>query len=484
VTTETPRRDLLLLILILAALTAGRFAVLVLSPLDLHGDEAQYWSWAKDLDWGYYTKPPMIAFVIAGTTELCGEGAWCARAGAPLLHAGTALALYFLGELLYGPRVGFWAGLLYATLPSVALSSLVISTDVPLLFFFAVGLLAFARVMHGRSWSWAVVMGVALGLGLLSKYAMAYLLVGAAVFALSFKDARWWLASPHLALTLVIGGAILSPNILWNLESDWATVNHVGQNANLGGDLFHPAKLAEFLASQAAVIGPIPVGVLLWRLGRAVVRPVAVQERLLLSMAVPVFLVVSAIALLSRANANWAATAYVPATVLVAAVLVETAPAYWRRLTVALHVVVVCILGFVFLDLPGTQLPLKNDPLRRMRGWEEVASQVDNRLAANPGHKLLTEERMVMAQLLRHRPTAPRPAMWDWNGVPDHHYELTDRYDPDPADRLVFVTGRDDPHDVLDQFGSVVRQADIVVPVSLTQDRVLHAWTLAKYHGE
>ena len=31
------------------------------SPLDLATDEAHYWDWARNLDWSYYSKGPLVA---------------------------------------------------------------------------------------------------------------------------------------------------------------------------------------------------------------------------------------------------------------------------------------------------------------------------------------------------------------------------------------------------------------------------------------
>ena len=33
-------------------------------PFDLTADEAQYWEWSRHLDWSYYSKGPMIAYLI------------------------------------------------------------------------------------------------------------------------------------------------------------------------------------------------------------------------------------------------------------------------------------------------------------------------------------------------------------------------------------------------------------------------------------
>ena len=43
------------------------------TDLGFHGDEAQYWAWSKDLSWGYFSKPPLIAFLIKIFTAIFGN---------------------------------------------------------------------------------------------------------------------------------------------------------------------------------------------------------------------------------------------------------------------------------------------------------------------------------------------------------------------------------------------------------------------------
>lgn len=99
---------------ILAALTVSRLAGLVFSVVDLFYDEAQYWMWGQDLAFGYYSKPPLLAWLLAGTRQVCGNAEWCIRAPAPLFYGATSLAVYFTARLLYDERTGFWAALLTA----------------------------------------------------------------------------------------------------------------------------------------------------------------------------------------------------------------------------------------------------------------------------------------------------------------------------------------------------------------------------------
>src|SRR5262249_3164369 len=39
---------------------------------DFSGDEAEYWAWSRRLDWSYYARGPLIAWLIRLATELLG----------------------------------------------------------------------------------------------------------------------------------------------------------------------------------------------------------------------------------------------------------------------------------------------------------------------------------------------------------------------------------------------------------------------------
>src|SRR5690242_6829378 len=59
---------------VVAAVTAIRVLFIATAPLELDFEEAQYWHWAQQLAWGYYSKPPLVAWLIAATTALFGDG--------------------------------------------------------------------------------------------------------------------------------------------------------------------------------------------------------------------------------------------------------------------------------------------------------------------------------------------------------------------------------------------------------------------------
>ena len=57
------------LLAILGALLVIRLFVLYFAKTDLFFDEAQYWWWSRDLAFGYFSKPPLIAWLIRLATD-------------------------------------------------------------------------------------------------------------------------------------------------------------------------------------------------------------------------------------------------------------------------------------------------------------------------------------------------------------------------------------------------------------------------------
>ena len=217
---------LVLLALFVAVLTACRIAVLIATPLNLGPDEAQYWSWSLTPAFGYFSKPPMIAWLIGASTAICGDGEACIRITAPLMHGASALFVFFAARTLYDERTGLWSAAAYALMPGTSFSSLLITTDVPLLFFWALALLALAELRRKPSALWAIVFGLAIGLGLISKYAMLYFVLGIALAFIPTIEGRSLLFSRWGAIALAAAAATFAPNLAWNVLHKFETVAH------------------------------------------------------------------------------------------------------------------------------------------------------------------------------------------------------------------------------------------------------------------
>ncbi len=461
-----------------AALTLLRWATLALSPLELYGDEAQYWTWSQSLDLGYFSKPPLIAWLIAATTAVFGDGAFGVRVAAPLCHAVAALFLGLAGRDLAGPRIGALAMLAYATLPAVSFSSLIMSTDAPLMACWAAALWAYVRLLATRLLGWAAAAGIAVAAGINAKYAMGFFLLCAGLHALATPSARWLLLRPHGWLLLALGLAGFLPNLAWNVANDWATLGHTAENANWQGGLFHPDRGLEFLASQFGVFGPVLFAALLalivhWARGRA-----AAEARLMLMFAVPVLALITAQAFLSRAHANWAATAYAAGAVAVTLALAAPRWRRWLAGSFALHGMAAIGLCLVVILADVLPWPQGRDPFARLHGWEAAATAVEQRVAVDSGARtVITDDRMLLASLLHAgRGSGLRFAAFDADGAPGNHYELTMPYDAAAAPPALLVSLYPETVDIVPATWRVGPREDVAIPAGEGITRTLYLW--------
>ncbi|MGE0716676.1 MAG: ArnT family glycosyltransferase [Alphaproteobacteria bacterium] len=466
---------------VVAALTALRLLWLAGDPVDLYGDEAQYWIWAKEPAFGYYSKPPLVAWLIALSTALFGDGVLAIKLPSALVHAGTAMVLWAIGRDLGGERAAFWSAVVWATLPAVFLSAVIISTDPPLLLCWGLALHAFLRARRSSGTGWWVVAGIWTGLGLLAKYAMGYFILSAALCLVATPGDRSLLWR-RLPATIVPATLLLAPNIAWNAVNGFATFRHTGDNANLGGSLFHPGALAEFVASQLLVFGPITFLALV----AAVATARGGDARRLTFFVWPTLAVACVIAFLSRAHANWAAPAYVAATPLVVAWLLERGRRRLLAAAVALHVALgaIVMVGPATVRAAGFDLPARFDPWRRVSGWAELGDAVTALRARHPEAGLLVDHRILLAALVYYvRPHPFDVVKWNPDGVANDHFELTTHLEAAPQRSFILVTPRADPADVLARFDKSERLAEIVVPIGPDRDRRHHAFLVTGFRG-
>lgn len=377
-------------LMVVAGLTLARIAALFLTPLQLYPDEAQYWLWSRTLDWGYYSKPPMIAWAIWATTALGGNAEPWVRLSAPLFHAGAALAIFAAARRLYGPSAAFTACVLYLLMPGVALSSAVIATDAPLLFCLSLALMAYVELLRtdgARRIRIAAMLGAAIGLAFLSKYAALYFALGLGLHAAVSPSARSIWRPAALAAALGAFAIVLAPNLLWNAAHSFATIQHTASNADWSKEHgLDPRRLLAFLGGQFGVFGPIPFAVLVGGgVALAVRRRLAEEDALLLCLAAPALAIVTAQTLVSRANANWAAAAYVPGSIVVAAWLVRWRAQRWLLAAIGLQAVVAALF-VVWVAAPATAEAMGvANSFKRAKGWAEMTDAVVARAEREPG---------------------------------------------------------------------------------------------------
>lgn len=409
-----------------------RVALGLLDRTELSTDEAQYWFWGQVLEFGAYSKPPLIGWIIRASTELFGQSVAAVRLPSVFMHAAAAMVIFVCAKRLATLQVAWLAALLYLVSPAVALGSALMTTDTPLLLLAAVALLAQLRGGEAfadgrRSTASAIVLGLALGFGLLAKHAMLFWLLGAGIAALTSPAFR--LARSDFLLATVILFVVIAPHLVWLAQHDFITLRHIETITE--GSRFSLLRPLRFLAEQFLVAGPISFAALL-----AGSRDRA--QAGLATLALTPLLIVLLQGLKGPVLANWAVLYLVPGTILAAKVL---GPHRWLvGLSLLLGLVVSVALPLA--KVVGTDLhtPDGRRLLSRYLGHSVIAHWAIATAVANGAKVLIASDRDLLADLswyvvgsgLGVRALPP-------NGAPGNHWEMMAAFRPSDGPPLLLL---------------------------------------------
>lgn len=475
------------LALILLALLALRLIGLFTVSWGLHGDEAQYWAWSQGPAFGYFSKPPMIAWVIGLTTSVFGNAEWAVRLSAPFLHIVTSVMIFLSGRRLFSSKTGFWAALTYALMPAVWLSSYIMSTDATLLLCWAVALHGWVCLRDGGGWMRVLQLGLALGFGLLSKYAMAFMIPVIFLAIIFDTPSRKALLNLKGLIVALIAIALLTPNLMWNAAHDFATISHTADNASLGRDLFHPSEVLKFLGDQFGVFGLIPFPLLCLAIYSTVKGKLTSPAKWLALLTLLPLFVISLGAFLSRANANWAVTAYVAAPILVALWATRSARNLaWLKWGLVGQTILVLIIGGIASSERTVDSAGMNNAVKRLRAWPETAAAVRPYLLNADYAFIAVDNRLMFYDfnyypiIEKHpsikMPNPPELKMWSLNASPAHHANLTQAL-PDTERPVLIISQHHNFEDYFrDDFETLTPLEPIKIDLGPNKVRHLKVW--------
>jgi 4-amino-4-deoxy-L-arabinose transferase-like glycosyltransferase len=417
---------------VVGGITAVRLVLLLFNETDLFVDESQYWLWGQEFAFGYYSKPPLIAWVIGGVTWLAGSDAtFWVRAPGAVLHGVTALVLGALGHQMLGGRAGLWVAASYVTLPLAAVGSLLISTDTIMAPFFAGALYAHARLVAGGRWHWAVLAGALAGVGFLAKYAAVYFLLGVGLGALLIPALR--IRWRDAGLMMLAFGAVIAPNVVWNISNGMTTALHTLDNAGMmeAAIPWDVGRMAEFFASQFAVFGPVLFAAL-------IVAAVRWRSGYLWVFIWPVIALICWQALTKGAYANWAVAAYFAGTVVAVGALMGRP--VLLGVSLALNGLVAVALPVLTL-MPEVTLGRDRPVLERYLGRESLSRDILAASVVAGGVPVVAARRDVLADLFyTGRAAGISIYAQPFAGRARNHYEQVYPLPSDMAGKVLFVT--------------------------------------------
>ncbi len=441
------RYGLAALALLCAGAAAHLWYLIDHCPLDLSGDEAHYWEWARRLDWSYYSKGPLVAYIIAlsrcvlaaWSQRVVGSEALAVRMPAILLSLGTGIGLYTLTvQTLRSARLALAAVALTFTIPILAVGAVLMTIDAPLAFLYVWALVAVQRGLRSqRSWPW-IVAGLLIALGILAKYSMVLIFPAVGLAMLVEPSFRPSLRRPGPCLATAIGLLGLVPILIWNAQHNWVSFRHVAGQAGVTGarpwDALGPLAM---LAGQLAVVGPVWFAAMVCAVVALARRPRPEPTelhdgpalRLLLCATVMPWLVFLAFSVTTKIQPNWPVLALLPGTI----VLVGWLSRLLRRATtgraargliaagvilggasvVVLHYTQWLMPAFAWLarrEPPWNLTPIaKYDPTARLRGWSDLGRAVGRaRQLLPPDAFIVADDYQVASEIAFYCPGEPQ----------------------------------------------------------------------------
>ncbi|MGA2499173.1 MAG: glycosyltransferase family 39 protein [Tepidisphaeraceae bacterium] len=439
----TAARCRLALLLVVTLIAATHILYLFIDcPVDLAEDEAYYWDWSRHLDYGYYSKGPLTPALIRLSCCVFGDTMPAVRLPAIFLRAGAAICAWSLTyRLLRSPRLALGAVLLGYIAPIFLPAGLVMTTDPPFLFLWALACCVAAKAIeddsqgkaalphdHGRTECgppgriWLLV-GAVVGLGFMAKFSMPVWLIGLAAFLWLGRIPR---PLPRLLTTIAGFVPFAIPAILWNIRHDWVTLRHVGEDVGVVDGGFSFGNLWDLWLGQLGVVGPGLFLLMLVATGAAIRRARSTrtppQERMailqLLCFGLPIFLGVILTTLRQHPSASWPMASYFTLTILAAWFIsrCHSDPSHWRFwrwlvypsvitgavLVLAAHRtdLLYPMLGRLDRAVPRLHLSVKTDPTHRLHGWQSIGQQAQEQLRRLPdGSMVLAFDYQTTAEL-------------------------------------------------------------------------------------
>ena len=410
-----------LIIIVLTFILLRVFAI-ISTPLELSADEAQYWLWSKELNWGYFSKPPMIAWLIHVSNNIFGDYDYSIRIFAPLIHGINALVIFRLSQEINDNYLAhFLSSLIWLTLPIVGVGSFLMSTDTPLMLIWTTSLLVIVKAYNSDNlflWNLA---GLIAGLALYAKYAALYLPLGLIIFyIINFQNEKN-IKLRGLFLFLISFIIVSLPNIIWNYFNNFHTINHLSSNAVIDAPSYSLFGSLTFLVAQIAILGPLLFIVFVFTAYN--IERLNKLSIFLLFFIFPVYILMIIQGFFSEANANWAASALPAITILCGYFLSKrikfAVVTIFSNLLICIFILIVSFNGnLIFFDL-------KSDPLRKLKGWNILSEDLKDTISKKKSDIVLVDRRGIAAELIYYlRNENIKIRVPESSKSPSNHYQL------------------------------------------------------------
>ncbi|TSD66181.1 glycosyltransferase family 39 protein [Inquilinus sp. KBS0705] len=247
-----------ILIFVVLKVALNLFAI---SNFGFHRDEFLHLVLADHLDWGYKEVPPFIALLAKITITLFGNSVFAARIFTTLA---SGIIIWLTGQItaeLGGRRFAITVACLAMILsPAFAASGYLFQPVVFDQLWWVLTVWLFVKYLNTASVQYLYWLGVAVGLGMLTKYSMAFFTFSLIIGILISKE-RKLLFNRHVIYSALIAVLIFLPNIIWQFAHHLPFITHMKELRETQLDYVKPM---DFGLQQLMVHGP---SLIIWLIG-------------------------------------------------------------------------------------------------------------------------------------------------------------------------------------------------------------------------
>jgi len=362
--------------------------------LELGNDEVYYRIYAMFPDWSHFDHPPMLGWMMQlFSLNLLFDSEFFLRFSSVIIFVINTLVIYDAGKILRDELTGLYAALLYnASIYAFVITGIFILPDTPQSLFWLLSVNLMLRIFgqsrpENQQDKLMLLLGLTIGLGMISKYSSVFLWVGLLLFILFCQSN--WLRRPALYGALLISALCGIPVIWWNLQHDFISFAYQSGRVSAFVTSFRPDLFITELSGQIFYNNPVNF-VLIWLAIIAVRRqkqflPVKTQ-RLLLVTALPTILLFLLFSMFRPTLPHWTGPAYTTLILLAAARLRQLQYASERPKIPKMVWLSLSVLGLILivgsLQIKFGIIPIPdNDPYHRlgkhdvtldMYGWRNL----------------------------------------------------------------------------------------------------------------
>ncbi len=229
-------------------------------------DAYLYLAQSGHLDWGFFSTPPVLAFVTRIHTIIWGDSLLAVRLLPALIGAVSIFIVGWLIKQLKGGTTAQLVGLsAYFVSPAFLRPAVLLQPVIFNHLFWLLAAVVVFQLVRKQDPKLLLWMIPVLGLGWLNKYSIIF--YGAALLvALLLSRNRKMLWTWFLPVTLAGGMLLILPNLIWQIQHNWPVISHMTelQETQLGNVLLKDFLFAQVFMHLPAL--PVWLGGLIWLL--------------------------------------------------------------------------------------------------------------------------------------------------------------------------------------------------------------------------